>query len=667
MSLLRTLVWLAIAALGTFAFTLISWARGEHVSAAWLVIAAVCTYTLGYRFYGRFVAYRVLRLDGRNITPAVRRNDGRDFVPTNRWVVYGHHFAAIAGPGPLIGPILAAQFGYLPGTIWILIGAVLGGAVQDFVILVASLRRDGRSLVKLASDCLGPLGGVAATLAVLLIIVILVAVLGLVIVNALAESPWGVFAVGATIPIALLMGTIMRGGHGKKVVAATALGIALLGVALVAGHWISVDPKLGPMFTLGRETLAWSVIGYGLAASVLPIWLLLAPRDYLSTFVKLGTVFALAAGILAVRPELHLPAVTRFVDGTGPIFGGSIFPFCFITIACGAISGFHSLVSSGTTPKLLAREPDALMIGYGSMLLESFVAIMAMVAAAALPTGEFFAINSKQSLEWITAQGFPVTAEQMQALADLVGEKTVQGRTGGAPCLAVGMAEIFHRWIGGKELAALWYHFAIMFEALFILTTLDAGTRVGRYLLQDALGRVVPALAGRGTAANLFTSTLFVAIWGYFLYAGVVDPQGGINALWPLFGIANQLLASVALIVATTLLMRTGRGRYVWVTLTPLVVLLTVTVTAATEKIFHHDPRIGFLAHAEQAGTTPAQAFNDRLDAGVAGTFLVLVGLVAISALREWLAIRGGKRPLEDDTLPGAAGPVPVGPPMRCC
>ena len=684
MKLLRILFWLGVALAGASAFGVVAFARGEGVSAAYLIVAAVCTFAIGYRFYASFLTAKVLALDDRRTTPAVRLNDGHDFVPTNRWVVFGHHFAAIAGPGPLIGPVLAAQFGYLPGTIWILAGVVLGGAVQDLVVLVASLRRDGRSLAKLAADYLGPIGAVAAALGILLIMIILIAVLGLVVVNALAESPWGTFTVAMTIPIALAMGLIMRGGHGRSVWIATAVGLILLGAALVGGHWISIHPELGPAFTLGRLPLAWLVIAYGLAASVLPVWLLLAPRDYLSTFVKLGTIFLLAGGILAVRPALHLPALTQFVDGSGPIFGGKIFPFCFITIACGAISGFHALIASGTTPKLLTREGDARMIGYGAMLLESFVAIMALVAAASLPPGEYFAINTSRSLEWISGQGFPVTAAQMAELATRVGEKTLQGRTGGAPCLAVGMAEVFARFLGGGRVAGLWYHFAIMFEALFILTTLDAGTRVGRYLLQDSVQRVCPRLAARGWTANIVTSALFVAAWGYFLIGGVIDPFGGVRALWPLFGIANQLLAATALAIVTTILVRTGRARFAWVTALPLVWLLAVTLTAGVEKIFHPDPRIGFLAEASarasgalatHAETRAIQVLNARIDAVMAGIFLILVVIVVVSAVREWLRVWRGQSAIEADGPPlggggslGALGDVPaIGGRTRCC
>ena len=718
MGLLRYFVWACVALAGAVAFGAIAFSRGEPVSAAWLILAAVATYAIAYRFYSRFIAARIFSLDPANVTPSERLNDGRDFVPTNRWVVFGHHFAAIAGPGPLIGPILAAQFGYLPGTIWILVGVVMAGAVQDFVILCASLRRDGRSLAKMARDYLGPLGATAGTLGILFIMIILIAVLGLVVVNALAESPWGLFTVAMTVPIALLMGVIMRGGGGRQVWIATGIGLVLLFAALAGGRWISVDPTLGPAFTLARLPLAWLVIGYGLAASILPVWLLLAPRDYLSTFIKIGTIFLLAIGILAVRPDLQLPALTRFADGSGPIFGGRIFPFCFITIACGAISGFHALVASGTTPKLLRKETDARMIGYGAMLLESFVAIMAMVAAASLPPGQYFAINTNKSIEWISEQGFPVTAAEMQAVAERVGEKTVQARTGGAPCLAVGMAEIFRRFLGGERLAALWYHFALMFEALFILTTLDAGTRVGRYVLQDSCAHLVQSrpvravidlgfgrfvtrilrgkttadpgmlaarLSGSGWTVNTLTSLVFVGAWGYFVLGGVVDPNGGIRALWPLFGIANQLLAATALAIATTILIRTGRLRFAWVTAIPLGWLLSVTMTAGIEYIFHPDPRIGFLARADAlaAGKLPSdvatraiQVFNARLDALMAGIFLVLVGTVVISAVIEWGRILSGGRPLETENPsrpPGGGGnprpfgdlPASVG--SRCC
>jgi carbon starvation protein len=673
MAWVQRALWAIIAILGAASFATIALVRHEPVSAGHLLLAAVCTYLIGYRFYSKFIAAKVLALDDRRTTPAVRIDDGRDFVPTNRWVVFGHHFAAIAGPGPLLGPTLAAQFGYLPGTIWILAGVVLGGAVQDFVILGASLRRDGRSLARMTRDNLGPWGAAAGTMGIVLIMLILIAVLALVVVNLLAESPWGLFTCAATIPIAMLMGGIMRGTSGARVALATAVGVGLLVGALFAGHAVASHSSWGPAFTLGRVPLAWAVIGYGLAASILPIWLLLAPRDYLSTFVKLGTIGLLAAGIAWVRPELKLPAVTAFASGTGPLFGGRVFPFCFITIACGAVSGFHALVASGTTPKLLVRETDARMVGYGSMLLESFVAIMAMIAAASLPPGQYFAINSKMSPEWITQQGFPVSAAEMTALAAHMGETTLVARTGGSASLAVGMASIFHGVFGGDRAAALWYHFAVMFEVLFILTSLDAGTRAGRYLLQDALARASPRLAGSSWTANVVTSAAFVAAWGYFLRAGVDDPHGGIRALWPLFGLSNQLLAATALAVATTILIRTGRARFAWVTMLPLAFLLAVTMTAGVELIGSSDPALGFLAKAAVPGADAREAWNARLDAGVAALFLVLVATVVLSAIRQWRRVARGEIPIEPDAAPeGGGGTVlgeirPVGGRTRCC
>jgi len=655
----RALAWLAVALAGAYALGQLAVFHGETVNAVWFVVAAVAVYAIAYRFYGAFLAARLFALDARRQTPAERINDGRDFVPTNRWVVFGHHFAAIAGPGPLIGPTLAAQFGYLPGTLWILAGVVLGGAVQDFCILCGSLRRDGRSLGQMAKDEIGPLGGFAALLGVFFIMVILIAVLALVVVNALKQSPWGTFTVGMTIPIAMLMGWYMKGIRPRDVKGATAIGLALLAAALVGGRWVDQHPVLGPALTLTGPTLAWAIIFYGFAASTLPVWLLLAPRDYLSTFVKLGTVALLALGIVVMRPEIQLPALTRFVDGSGPIFAGKVFPFCFITIACGAISGFHSLISSGTTPKLLSAETDAPMIGYGCMLLESFVAIMAMIAAAALQPGVYFAINSPAGVvgaepaaatATISSWGFAVTPAEMAGLAQQIGERTLFARTGGAPSLAVGMAHIFASTLGGAALA-LWYHFAIMFEALFILTTLDAGTRVGRFMLQDLLGHVWAPL-GRTSwyPSVLLTSTLVVASWGYFLYQGVVDPLGGINILWPLFGISNQLLAAIALAVATTIIIRSGRARYAWTTLAPLAWLLAVTMTAGYQKILAADPAIGFLAQAarlaervatgeipaSRLGEVRAQMFNLRLDAGVTALFMGLVVLIVAEAARAW-------------------------------
>jgi carbon starvation protein len=657
---LRYVLWLGIALAGTVALAVIAVGRGEHISVVWLLVAAVATYAVAFRFYSKFLAVRVLMLDDRRPTPAERLNDGRDFVPTNRWVVFGHHFAAIAGPGPLIGPTLCAQFGYLPGTLWIIIGVVLGGAVQDLFILAGSLRRDGKSLGQMARDEIGVLGGLAALGGVLLIMVILMAVLGLVIVNALKGSPWGTFTVGATIPIALLMGWYMRFARPGRVIEATIWGLALVLAAVVGGRWVGEHPLLAPLFTFTPKTLAAMIIVYGFAASVLPVWLLLAPRDYLSAFIKIGTILALAAGILIYLPPVQLPALTRFADGSGPIFAGKIFPFAFITIACGAISGFHALVASGTTPKLLRRESDARMIGYGAMLMESFVAMMAMIAAAVLQPGVYFAINSpsgtvgataEQAAATISAWGFPVTPKDMSALAADVGEQSLFARTGGAPSLAVGMAHIFATTLGGKTVMALWYHFAIMFEALFILTTMDAGTRVGRFMLQDFLGQVWEPLGRTGWYPSiLLTSAGMVGAWGYFLYQGVIDPLGGINSLWPLFGISNQLLAAIALAVATTLIIKSARARYAWTTLLPLGWLLAITLTAGYQKILSPDVRLGFLAHAadlqtrllggqiaaDQIGRTHTMIFNDRLDAAVTALFMLLVLVIVFDSLREW-------------------------------
>jgi carbon starvation protein len=654
----RALVWGLVALTGAYAVGVLAVFRGESVNAIWFVVAAVAVYAIAYRFYGAFLAAKLFALDSRRQTPAERINDGRDFVPTNRWVVFGHHFAAIAGPGPLIGPTLAAQFGYLPGTLWILAGVVLGGAVQDFCILCGSLRRDGRSLGQMAKDELGPRAGLAALLGVFFIMVILIAVLSLVVVNALRQSPWGTFTVGLTIPIAVLMGSYMRFVRPHDVKGATVMGLVLLAAALLGGRWVDQHPVLGPALTLSGPALAWAIIAYGFAASTLPVWLLLAPRDYLSTFVKLGTIAALALGIVALRPEVHLPAVTRFVDGTGPIFAGKVFPFCFITIACGAISGFHALISSGTTPKLLREETDAPMIGYGSMLLESFVAIMAMIAAAALQPGVYFAVNSPAGVvgadpvaatATISGWGFPVTPAEMASLAERIGERTLFARTGGAPSLAVGMASIFASTLGGAALA-LWYHFAIMFEALFILTTLDAGTRVGRFMVQDLLGHIWAPL-GRTSwyPSILFSSFIVVASWGYFLYQGVIDPLGGINILWPLFGISNQLLAAIALVVATTIVIRTGRARYAWTTLVPLAWLLAVTMTAGWQKIFSDDRAIGFLAQAawlaEHDASAAKQVFNLRLDAAVTALFMGLVALILAEAVVVWFRELRGPAP----------------------
>ncbi|MDQ3730634.1 MAG: carbon starvation protein A, partial [Pseudomonadota bacterium] len=574
-SILSRLGWLCLAILGAGAVGGLALHRGESINAIWFIVAAVCVYAIAYRFYSAWIAAKVLALDETRATPAERFDNGRDFVPTNKWIVFGHHFAAIAGPGPLIGPTLAAQFGYLPGTLWILIGAVLGGCVQDMVIMWSSTRRDGRSLGQMARDELGPIGGVAALAGTMLIMIILIAVLGLVVVNAMKHSPWATSTVAATIPIAVLIGLYMRRVRPGRVLEGSLIGVALLLLAVAGGGWIDHHEVLRGYFDHDGPALAWFVIGYGYLAAVLPVWLLLAPRDYLSTFMKLGTIFLLAIALVILRPEVEMPAVTQFVDGTGPIFGGKVFPFVFITVACGAVSGFHALISSGTTPKLLANERDIRTIGYGSMVLESFVAIMAMIAATVLDPGVFFAINTSlgapaDAVVVISSWGFPVSVEQMERLAQDMGEETLFARTGGAPSLAVGMASLFGSAFGDRLLAA-WYHFAIMFEALFILTTLDAGTRVGRFMLQDLLGNLWRPL-GRTSwyPSVVLTSAIVVGAWGYFLYIGVIDPQGGVNILWPLFGIANQMLAAIALCVGTGILVKSGKLKYAWVTALPL-------------------------------------------------------------------------------------------------
>jgi carbon starvation protein len=661
--LLSLLAWSAVALVGAGALGAIAFWRGEPVNGLFFVVGAGCTYLVAYRFYSAFLAAKVLSLDATRATPAERLDDGRDFVPTNRWVVLGHHFAAIAGPGPLVGPTLAAQFGYLPGTLWLVVGAVLGGCVQDFVILFFSLRRDGRSLGQIARDEVGRRAGVLAMVSVLAIMVILLAVIALVFVNALKHSPWGAFTIAATIPIAMLMGLYMRFWRPGRVLEVSAIGFVLILAAVVGGQWVSRSPEWAPVFTLTGTALAAAVIVYGFAASALPVWLLLAPRDYLSAFIKVGVVLALGAGILLVRPTIHMPAFTRFVDGTGPVFAGTIFPFCFITIACGAVSGFHALISSGTTPKLLTRESDARLVGYGSMLMESFVGVMAMVAACALEPGVYFAINSPAAVVGATAEGaaatisgwgFPLDPATMHQLAGSVGEETLLNRTGGAPSLAVGMAHIFSRTLGGHRLLGIWYHFAIMFEALFILTVLDAGTRVGRFMVQELLGRVLPRMPRTGSwTSTLVTSAIIVGAWGYFLYQGVLDPLGGINSLWPLFGISNQILASVALVVATTILIKMGRTRYVWVTLVPTAWLVVVTLTGSWQKMFHEDPRIGFLAQARsleqqvadgrvpegEVGAIRHLVFNNRLDAAVTGFFALLILALLVEAGVEWYRI----------------------------
>ena len=656
---LKALLWIGVAFLGAFSLATIALHRGEQINALWLVAAALCCYSLGYRFYSKFIALKVLALDPMRATPAERLDDGRDFVPTNKWVVFGHHFAAIAGPGPLVGPVLAAQFGYLPGTLWILAGAVLGGCVQDFVILLFSIRRDGKSLTEIARDEVGSVGGLVAYLAVLSIIVILLGVAALIVVNALKFSPWGTFTIAMTMPIALWMGFYMRRIRPGKVLESSLVGFVLIMLAIWGGQWIS-QSSYASWFSYSAATLAVIIIVYGFAASALPVWLLLAPRDYLSTFVKLGTIALLALGIVIMHPTLHMPALTRFVDGSGPVFAGKVFPFAFITIACGAISGFHALISSGTTPKLIRRETEARTVGYGAMLCESMVAIMAMIAACVLQPGVYFAINSPAGIVGQTAEnatatisgwGFPVTAADMHTLAQAVGEQTLLNRTGGAPAFAVGMANIFSSSLGGHAVMAIWYHFAIMFEALFILTVLDAGTRVGRFMVQDALSHVWRPLGRTGWYPSvLATSALIVGAWGYFLWQGVKDPLGGINSLWPLFGIANQLLATVALCVATTIVIKMRRAKYAFVTLMPLIWLVTVTFTASWHKVFDADPRIGFLAHARTlAGhISPANnrlMFNDRLDAVVTAILVLLVTLVLLESVRIWFQVLAGRKP----------------------
>ncbi len=676
--LLSILLWTAVSALGAASFAWLALSRGERVNAAWLLVAALCTYAVAYRFYSRFIASKIFALDAARPTPSIRLNDGRDYTPTNRWVVFGHHFAAIAGPGPLVGPTLAAQFGFLPGALWIIVGVALGGAVQDFVILCASVRRDGKSLGQMAKEEIGPVAGFTALIAVMGIMIVLIAVLALVVVNALKASPWGVVTLGLTIPTALLMGVYLRWVRPHRVLEASAIGIVFLLLSLFAGRWVAANPALAPAFTLSGRTLALLIMGYSFFASVLPVWLLLAPRDYLSAFVKIGVVVALALGIVIVLPPLEMPALTQFTNGTGPVFAGKIFPFAFITIACGSISGFHALIASGTTPKLLANEADARLVGYGGMLTESLVAVMALIAACVLTPGVYFAINAPASAIGTTAAsaaaavqnwGFTLDPAQMQTLAQQVGESSLLSRTGGAPSLAVGMAHLFSRVLGGSTAMALWYHFAIMFEALFILTTVDAGTRVGRFMLQDLLKHVWPPI-GRVSwyPAVVMASGIVVAMWGWFLYQGVMDPLGGINSLWPLFGISNQLLAAVALCVGTTIIIKMGKARYAWVTILPLSWLATVTLTAGWQKMFSPDPRLGFLSHAQMVrdrlatGGLPGGVqtisdakrliLNDHIDALVAGFFLLSVIVIIIASAHEWFIVLTGRKQARSTEVP---------------
>ena len=678
---LSALVWAAISLAGAGAFAYMALTRGETINAAWLLVAAICTYAVGYRFYSKIIAAKIFALDSTRATPAERLADGRDYVPTNRWIVFGHHFAAIAGPGPLVGPTLAAQFGFLPGALWIIVGVVLGGAVQDMVILCSSVRRDGKSLGQMAKEEIGPVAGYTALVAVLGIMIILISVLALVVVNALKSSPWGTVTIALTVPIAMLMGVYLKYVRPGRVLEVSAIGIVLLILSLYAGRWAAQHPVLGPMFTLDGVTLAFGVMIYGFAASVIPVWLLLAPRDYLSAFVKIGVVVALAVGIIMVLPPIQMPAVTQFIDGTGPVFAGKVFPFVFITIACGAISGFHALISSGTTPKLLENEADARFIGYGAMLTESLVAIMALIAACVLTPGVYFAINAPAGVLGTTAEsaaaviatwGFTLSPAELTVLAQQVQESSLLSRTGGAPSLAVGMAKIFADVLGGANAMGLWYHFALMFEALFILTTVDAGTRVGRFMLQD-LGKHIWPPFGRVSwyPAVVLASAMFVSMWGFFLYQGVTDPLGGINSLWPLFGIANQLLATVALCVGTTVIIKMGKARYAWISVIPMCWLVVVTMTAGWMKLFATDPRVGFLAHARfvaakvAAGELPPGVsdavgagrliFNDRLDAAVTAFFMLSVIVILVDSIREWRSVLGGRSSMASSEVPHTA------------
>lgn len=667
MKSLKIITWVLVTFLGVGAIGAIALHRGETINSVWFIVAAVCVYAIGYRFYSAFIATKVLLLDPTRATPSERLNNNRDFVSTNKWVLFGHHFAAIAGPGPLIGPTLAVQFGYLPGTLWILVGAVLGGCVQDFVILFFSTRRNGRSLGQMAYDELGIIGGSAALVGVMVIMIILIAVLGLVVVNAMKYSPWATSTVAATIPIAILIGLYMRNIRPGRVMEGTLIGVILLLLAVAGGGWIDQQPNLRHWFNYDGPTLALLIIAYGFSAAAAPVWLLLAPRDYLSTIMKIGTMLMLAVAVIVLRPEIKMPALTQFIDGTGPIFGGGLFPFVFITIACGAISGFHSLISSGTTPKLLSNEMDARLIGYGAMVVESFVAIMAIIAATIMDPGVYFAINSPigivgkeavDAIAVINSWGFPINIAQMHQLASDMGEASLFARTGGAPSFAVGMASIFANTFG-TNMTAIWYHFAIMFEALFILTTLDAGTRVGRFMLQDLLGNLYKPMGRTSWYPSVFfTSALVVSAWGYFLYIGTLDPLGGINSLWPLFGIANQMLAAIALCVATIILIKSDKLRYVWITAAPLTWLVIVTSVAAWEKLFNPELRIGFLSHAQDlttrlaGGVLPSDItvieaqqliFNDYLAAALTTFFLITTWILVLETLRISYRIITGK------------------------
>ncbi len=675
--ILKQAGWAALAIVGACALGVIALSRGESINALWIVVAAVAVYLIGYRFYGRYIANTVMGLDANRATPAVRLNDGLDYVPTNKHVLFGHHFAAIAGAGPLVGPVLAAQMGYLPGVMWILSGAILAGAVQDFMILFVSVRRDGRSLGDLIKSELGLVPGVIALFGTFMIMTILLAVLALIVVKALAHSPWGTFTVAATIPIAFFMGIYgryIRPGHIGEI---SVIGFVLLMLSIVVGGHVAADPDLAAMFTFDGKQLTWMLLGYGVVASVLPVWLLLAPRDYLSTFLKIGAIVCLALGIVVMAPQLKMPALTQFIDGTGPVWSGTLFPFLFITIACGAVSGFHALISSGTTPKLLENETHATYIGYGGMLMESFVAVMALVAASIIEPGVYFAMNSPAALIGTTAEsaalaisqwGFVVTPEMLLQTAKDVGETTIISRAGGAPTLAVGMAQIFSAALGGKALMAFWYHFAILFEALFILTAVDAGTRVGRFMLQDLIGTLIPPFKNiPALASNMIATLLCVAAWGYFLYQGVVDPLGGINTLWPLFGISNQMLAAIALTLATVVLFKLKREKLAWVTVLPTIWLLICTLTAGYQKLFHANPKIGFLAHANKYKAALAEGqllapaksvlqmqqiiLNDYIDASLAAIFMAVVLSILFFGIRACARALREKHPSSIETV----------------
>ncbi|MTC55994.1 carbon starvation protein CstA [Providencia rustigianii] len=675
----KQLIWIALALLGAFSLGYIALNRGEQINALWIVVAAVCIYLIAYRYYGLFIAKKVLQVDSTRMTPAIRHNDGLDYVPTDKKVLFGHHFAAIAGAGPLVGPVLAAQMGYLPGMLWLLAGVVLAGAVQDFMVLFVSTRRDGRSLGELVKEEMGNTAGVIALIACFMIMVIILAVLAMIVVKALTHSPWGTYTVAFTIPLAIFMGIYTRYIRPGRIGEVSVIGLVFLVFAIISGGWVAESETWAPYFDYTGVQLTWMLVGYGFVAAVLPVWLLLAPRDYLSTFLKIGTIIGLAIGILILNPSLQMPALTKYIDGTGPVWAGDLFPFLFITIACGAVSGFHALISSGTTPKMLANENQACFIGYGGMLMESFVAIMALVAACVIDPGVYFAMNSPMAMlapagttdvvasaaQVVSSWGFQITPEQLTQIANDVGETSIISRAGGAPTLAVGMAYILHGALGGLMNVAFWYHFAILFEALFILTAVDAGTRAARFMLQDLLGVISPSLKRTDSLpANLIATALCVLAWGYFLHQGVVDPLGGINTLWPLFGIANQMLAGMALMLCAVVLFKMKRQAYAWVALLPTSWLLVCTMTAGWEKTFSEDARVGFLAVANKfqamldSGNIPPQytesqltqlIFNNRLDAGLTIFFMIVVVVLAIFSLRTALKALKSKEPTANE------------------